>query len=46
MGNRSAGIRGAAAFEMCCGGRRGPPSGDGGSAGKTTGHVEVSGKVG
>ena len=46
LGTWSAGIRGALAFEVCCGGRRGPPPGAGGSSGKTTGHVDVSGKVG
>ena len=46
LGSWSAGIRGATALEVCCGGRRGPPPGVGGRSGKTTGQVDVSGNVG
>ena len=35
----------ATAFEVCCGGRLGPPPGDGGSCGNGTGHVDASGNV-
>ena len=46
LGIWSAGIAGGTALEGCCGGRRGPPPGAGGNSGKTTGQVEVSGKIG
>src|ERR1700761_4407086 len=46
LGSWLAAIRGATALEMCCGGRRGPPSGDGGNVGNTTGHVDLAGNGG
>ena len=46
LGSWSAGIRGATALEVCCGGRRRTAVGVGGRSGKTTGQVDVSGKVG
>jgi hypothetical protein len=46
LGTWSAGILGAAAFEVCCGGRANLPLVCGGSSGNTTGHDDTSGKVG
>ncbi len=47
LGTWPAGICGAAAFEVCCGGRDEPAVGAAaGSSGKTTGQVDLSGNVG
>jgi hypothetical protein len=46
LGIWSAGMAGGTALDGCWGGRRGPPSGDGGRSGNTTGQFEVSGKTG
>jgi hypothetical protein len=45
-GTWSAGIWGAAAFEVCWGGRANLPLLCAGSGGKTTGQLDLSGKVG
>ncbi len=46
LGTWSAGIRGAAAMLVCCGGRLNRPLLCGGSSGNTTGQVDLSGKLG
>jgi len=46
LGTWSAGICGAAAFEVCWGGRANLPLVCGGRFGNITGHVDLSGKVG
>jgi hypothetical protein len=46
LGTWSAGICGATALDVCCGGRANLPLVWRGSSGKTTGHDDVSGKVG